>query len=444
MPDTDGKTRWPVLGLARALSDPWDRAFFLLLALAVFLLPFHQLTGVKNTIIFATLAFLLTRTWQERRHIPGLLRASPPLLWMTLYAVVAFTSALFADDPIESLRAFRSDLLKQLILGAGVLYFARRTGHGLFWLHLVLSSMAARSLYVAGEFLYHQQIILAGNPLYLEIHTVSHGYALDVSTLFPLLVGVTTLLWKELSTLLRTLYIATGLFASWALLHNVSTTPMVMIAASFILLVPLLPNPRTRRILGGLLLAIVILPLLYQPVRDRILTHHWNRLTSASTWTGERAFNNRRPIWAGYMELIREKPWLGHGVGFRQSAALFPRLAADNPVIADMIRLSPCSDKALLTGALCDRQPHNTYLGFLFQSGIPGLVTWLGFLFSLMWGLARRRDPPSRAMLLLWLLFIPGAVINGLWNAVIGKMLMVAAMAGVDHLTRKEARHDPT
>ncbi len=74
----------------------------------------------------------------------------------------------------------------------------------------------------------------------------------------------------------------------------------------------------------------------------------------------ETSMGRRLTFWQYSLTLIKESPWFGYGTGSFETE--FKRLADSNQYI--------------------NKNPHSEYLSLAVQLGIPGLILYLGFLFS--------------------------------------------------------------
>lgn len=150
----------------------------------------------------------------------------------------------------------------------------------------------------------------------------------------------------------------------------------------------------TRRLLPAAVLLALLLPL--SAAVPALRTQTWARLPYTAEHY-QQLTTYRLGAWAAALEMVRSRPWTGHGPGSYAEQSQTQRFAAE---IALKQRLAPAPPGTYFV------QAHQEYLQLAAESGLPVLLAVLAALCCLLAGLLRlaRRAAALEARVLLGVL----------------------------------------
>lgn len=192
---------------------------------------------------------------------------------------------------------------------------------------------------------------------------------------------------------LRWLWIASGAILVCALMITMTLTSIIAAAAALVALGVVLAFHAAARsrwiaILAGVLIVLLIAPLAYRPLRERIA-----RITQA-VGAGEfgDVVSGRLVPFAAAWEMFRENPLLGVGPGCFRFNYMPYRVQLDEKH-PRLLAVSP-------PGKANFGQVHNDHLQVLAETGLPGYLILLAGFFSVARISLRRRDGIAATMAL--------------------------------------------
>lgn len=280
------------------------------------------------------------------------LEKNPLTLWISIYFLIAVASALFSIEPWQSLKALKGDLLVfvltyLLIIGN----FKTFKDNKRILLCFVISS-SLLSLVSLGGFLYY-------GMTFFEIH---HLWISRVDLAFhlvfyiPIVLG-TFFLEKGLITRLLLTVVIPLQFLLVYLGDRRTALIAALLGAIF-----LLWGLRRYLIIAGFI-GVFVLSILFFPGRYASIFY-------LRTFTADK-ISGRYEIWMGTYELIKERPLLGHGYGWRKFQAVIEENYVHGKKEEDAEIKVFLRDKGARTNA------HNLLLQITFETGILGLAAFL-------------------------------------------------------------------
>lgn len=359
--------------------------------------PFNQFGALRQIAGLSLLVCLLItgwRVWRSQRFAaprPGIVIGTALVLTGWALAV-----SLLGPYPLDSVQALRKAFLVQTLMVAGGLSYVKSTvdlRRAVAW---ALGGFAVLSLLSAGEVLHSW--LDAG--LSLDIPR-GHGdwwggYGTTGACMLPLLAG--SLLQPRLKRWQR---LVGGILAAVTALLIVlywSRTPLVVMALGVFLVALLSRNWK----LLGTFVAIAACGAAFLITAPDTKLDRYRSLLSGQTYVTNSGLSLRLSVWEGVMDVIRERPFMGYGYGWKKLAWVIN----DGGYAARWKQEG--GDKAFYFLADGDKasygrvNPHNYFLQAVFEVGIVGLLLALAFWALLLKRVAsllgRARTPESRAL----------------------------------------------
>ena len=390
----------------------------LLLAIYVFSAATAAMTAVMNIAFWLA---VLTFLWQRLSKRESWAISGGPVQYAMLALVVIFLLSLAANPAwlSNNLHEFWKDHLRNLL----VFLLALSSIRNMQALRpLVLAAVAGftvRALLLLGLYWGDFQALLPYRK----------GFAMDATFLFTITAAL-FLFDKGLPRRIRLVLGGALLVQVVPLMLHGSRTPLLAIAAGLALAAVL--GRYWRLLIVGLLAVVIGLVSLAQARPDLIA--RYASPFSEKTYQQDGAFLERQGIWFVTASLIREHPLLGYGPGWRKLAPL----ARSEGYVE---KLAASTDSRLVLGRAYFQDkgygkanPHNLYLQVAFETGLLGLLVYLGFLAGMLWCAirlwrTRGQDNVSLSLLMIALLvcYLITGFANGLW-AGSAMLLLVAAV----------------
>ncbi len=265
-----------------------------------------------------------------------------------IYTAVILLKSILSIDPGYSTQIVRNELLLQLL----IFYLTITVMNNSRYINRLATAMLISMFFVAG-------IGLIG---YFQGSLVKHSRAVSyfgsfgraafyVSMIFPIALGKFFFTRKWLHAVIFGLLIATSI---GFMLVTLSRGAWISTLAALFLLTAL----KDRRMIIVLLIAIILVPwFLPTNVLDRVIS-----IFQVKHWESNHTLGDRLWLWRSALDMIRDRPWLGAGYGNRIFYRLYP----------DYI-YSHASGTIFYNA-------HNLYLQLIIETGIIGLLTFLGIV----------------------------------------------------------------
>ena len=193
---------------------------------------------------------------------------------------------------------------------------------------------------------------------------------------------------------------------------------------------------RFRLLAAGAASVLVIGLVILQAKPDALM--RYKTLLTPSTYTSNEytAWNNRLAIWSGTFDMIKERPVLGYGYGWKK----IDYAAKDMGFLEKWKEAKPETYGYFSKGNYGSSNPHNLFLQIVFEVGVIGLVAFLAFWLSLIVKAVRAGQPKLLKLALLAVLVSYGLVniANGLWSEAYGNLML--SFAAISVVLSREAR----
>ena len=343
--------------------------------------------------------------------------------WVLAYIVVAAASTLFSADPWESARQFRSSGLEHVAVYLIVTEQLRR-GAKIHWLLAVsLASSSLIALYGYWSF-WWLGLVSDGRPVSL----FSYHNDLSHYLLLPSLILVWYLI-RERAWALRPAWAAL-LVLHLGLLVLIQTRASVVafVTASGVMAIIL-----RRRLLTVLLVSLVGVALPLGLLGDGRMWQRYSSIFRLETYVTEQT-TMRGQAWNTTLGLIKDRPLLGYGYGWKG----FPT----------QVRALGLTDLGVPGGVI---HPHNIFLEVAFESGVLGLLTFLGLWLHVvvvaLRNIRQRADPfisdvNTLALGVFLAALLVGLTDIGIWYERFGTLtwLFIGLVAGTAAVASREER----
>jgi len=402
--------------------------FFLLVFL--FFQPFTRFAGVRNTAFVSLLLLFLLKLLNG--HIKLDLKDKSIQALVLLVAVILL-SALVSQYPIESFNAIRKNLFYQLIVFLVIINEYRGMNELRLLFYTLAISFAVLSMIII---LKNDTTVLLNWLKYPQTKdTFRKGYSLHATFYIPLIVGYLYAAkdnWKIKGALLLFLFIELSLVF---LNNHKGQLVAILVSVTAITLMA----RRYRTFFTGVILCLVIGITIYQIKPGAF--ERYTSLLSMETFSSIQGNGWNRPQWPGVVEVVRHKPILGYGYGWKKLAT----------VVQEGGFLEKWKNKKVFLyysfnncGYGC-ANPHNLALQLLFEIGLIGLLAFMLFWFTILKKAlsAFKKDHSESVDFLRYgtigilIAYILINITNGLWEETAGNLMMT--LAAVTIVIYKEA-----
>jgi O-antigen ligase len=391
-----------------------------LLAIYVFSLATTGMTAVMNIAFWLTVLIFFWQLLSKRE--PWAIVAGPiPYAMLALVGVFLLSLAANPAWLSNNLSEFWKDHLRNLLVF-------------LIALGSVRSMRALRPLLLAAVAGFTLRALLLLGLYWGDIQALlpfRKGFALD-ATFFFTITAALVLFDQGLSRRIRLLLGGALLIQAVPLVLHGSRTPLLAIAAGLALAAVL--GRYWRLLLAGVLAMVIGLTGMAQ-IRPELLVRYASTF-QGDTYQQDGSVLERQGIWFVTASLIRERPLLGYGPGWRKLAPL-----ARSDGYVEKLAASTDSRMVLAHAYFQDKgygkaNPHNLYLQVAFETGLLGLMVYLSFLACTLWCAMRlwrtsvqNNTSLSLAMIALLVCYVITGFANGLWAGSAMLLLMAAVAA---------------
>ncbi|MBI5587438.1 MAG: O-antigen ligase family protein [Deltaproteobacteria bacterium] len=406
------------------------RLMTVFLAVFLFLQPFQKFAGVRSTaFVLLCLAFVVKLVRGGNKT--GL--KDPSVIGLILIIAVSLLSSALSPYPQESFDALRKNLLYQAVVFF-VIVNCYRGYVGLKPLfYALMGGFAALSVYVV--FKYDPEVFLnwlshsdRGDAPFLK------GYSLYATFYIPLAVAylyASNEGWKLKSALV--FFIFLELTLSVLNNHRGQLVAIVLSGAAITVFAK-----RYYLLLAGLMVC-VALSLALLRVNPQSFDRYKTLLSPHTYVTNEHTgLNDRLAIWEGAFDMIKDRPVLGWGYGWKKLSTV-----ANEKGYIDRWDKSGPTYRYYTQKGYGSANPHNLAIQILFETGVLGLLAFLFFWGTVVVKAASAGVSASAGTRLLkygasgvLLSYLLINYANGLWEESFG-ILMVAFAASMVVLYRE-------
>ncbi|MBI5236460.1 MAG: O-antigen ligase family protein [Deltaproteobacteria bacterium] len=330
----------------------------------LFFQPFERFTSVREIafglmFLFFVVGLLSGRTkvssrdWTVRAFI--------------ILAFVALLSALLSHYQLESFNAIRKNLLYQ-----AVVFFVIIGEHKTFdALRHIFYAMFAGFAVLSVVILLNYDMSELFNWLSLKEAPFLGGYSLNAVFFIPLAVAY-LFASKDSLTVKCALAFFILIELVLSILNNHRSQVVAILAASMLITIM---AKRYRYLAAGLIVCVIAGAGIFYAKpgsfdRYRTLLNPANYVSNDSV-----GWNDRASIWSGVVDMIKERPIIGHGYGWKKIALV----AKDNGYLDDKWDKSGRTHLYFSQAGYGAANPHNLPLQILFEVGLAGLVAFVFF-----------------------------------------------------------------
>lgn len=345
-----------------------------LLLIYIFFQPFNHFAGIRNTAFFFMLPLFLIKLGRKgiRHNCKGFNSkinwkdSTMTALFILLMAILA--SIFFSNYIIDSLNAFRKNFFYQLVVFFVILTEFRDIEKLRALLGAVVLSFVTLTI-----------IIFIKNPpsnllnileAKADRETFLSGYALNAAFYIPFTFGY---LFSIKDRVIIRGFFWIMLLAEFALvwLYYSSRTTLISILIATVIIIAMSKRYKMLVIIVVLFLAVGGVTYFKKPE----LIDRYKTLLSFQTYTGNVGLSGRGYIWKGTIDIIKDRPIIGHGYGWKKLALV----ARDGGYLERWkYTWAETYDYFSRTG-YGSTNPHNMILQILFEVGIIGLAAFVLF-----------------------------------------------------------------
>lgn len=338
-----------------------NRAVVALIAVFVFVIPFHFNTATQEISFYTALGLAVFLIVFRKKAFS---LKTPLSLPLALFVAWAFVGLFFALNRSNSIHDFYGHLVKYIVLFYLIVTFFDTRER---FLLLVRTFICSTAVFAAGLMIYFY--LIQGNPLSARLLDVKIPVnILSVVLVFPVVLAANESFREKRPGVQALLLLSISVIATAVFLTGSRYSVTVMLLS----LVALTVNHRKRAVF---LILIVAAAIAFFPVKSRLLTGD----LADSVRKDPRLFLSRP-----FIEMIKDHPVTGIGFGMDTYAnqRLVKRYNA---------KLDPDSrlDERWLSSFY---YPHNIYVDVAARTGIVGLLIFLYLAFSYFragWAVAR-------------------------------------------------------
>lgn len=336
-----------------------------LLLIYIFFQPFNHFAGIKNTaFILMSLLFLIKIT---RKGI-NIHWKDSTIIALFILGLIILISIFLSNYVIDSLNAFRKNFLYQTVAFFVIVTEFHEIEKLKALLHTVIVSFITVTL-----------IIFIKNPPanllnILEVkaqkETFLRGYALNAAFYVPFTIGYLFSTKDRLSIKAFYWLMLLAEFVLVWLYYSSRTTLAAVLAAGVIMIVM---SKRYKMLLAMLIVFLGVGIITYFK-KPELLERHKTLLYPATYMTNE-GLSGRLGIWKGTIDMIKDRPVLGYGYGWKKIAIV----AREEGYLERWKEKWPDTYDFFEKGGYGRASPHNLILQILFEVGILGLLAFMLF-----------------------------------------------------------------
>ena len=402
-----------------ATRNALSRGIEYCLLIYIFTQPFIRHTAAIQAVSLTTaLALWLIKIFYFREYE---FNRNGVSIFLVIYTFVVILSILFGVESLTSIKAFKSDIAKQLILFCIVINEIKTIRKMKRILYAMVSSISL--LMLQGLFEY-SLVAQHYDGFYQYAHKslyVSTFKNFIISSIFYFPMTI-LLIYLEKKLVFRT---AIGISILFQIVFiGLSGCRTAVIVAGFVGVLFLLMLKKYRAMVGFALGFVALLCFIHASNPHMNHKREYIEVFSLSTYLEFELQNDglggRMPTWKAAYEMWKQKPILGYGYGWKKFAKVWEEKGY----------------VALLTN------PHNLFLSLLFESGVLGLISFILFIVVVFMSLYNnyiRAVSDDHKLLLLGILILLGSTIISsfavsTWAGSHGKLMMVMIGLGLCEL----------
>lgn len=387
------------------------------------LAPIPHVTALGNLATYGLLGCVPVLAYRRRQDLAW---REPLVMLVGLLALYFLATSALGPYPLDSLNAWRKDLMPALLVFAALWLTVRSHQQVRAVLLAVAAGAAIRLALIAVEIWVLQRPVYGDRPGYVDPYTRElvpsafyGGFALIAAIYSPLVASI--LARRDLTALHKAWLSLTALGTAVLVINYGSRTPVVTLAAGYLILIVTRVN--RRQVLP--LAALAVLLGAYVGWQKPEIVERYASIFSLQTY-GKGApdqaltMRDRLTIWSSIIEIADQRPLVGYGYGWKKLSLVVHEKGFLERWLAER-------DNDILRTNYFDHgygavNPHNLGVQLYFEGGWMALGLF-GVLLALLarksWHLYRRPEWQFRSLGILAVCFLAAwlaaNVGNSLW-----------------------------
>lgn len=337
------------------------------LYILIFLQPFNHFNTLREISFYCLLCFFVLKIFKEKRHIKIDFKDST-IMALGVLVIWSFIVSILGHYPIDSLNSLRKNFLIELLIFF-VIISEFKTLQELRTLFLTI---------IISFFLVTMLSILEKNPSeffnFLQLNKTHKmfykGYANHAVFYLPF-ITVYILSFKEFGWKKYLTICTLSLGILLVFFYN-SRTALIAISTALFMIFLLLK--RHKILIVGIIIFILFILILISSNSDYLVKY--KTLVNPKTYVTNQGLSNRLGVWKGAIDIIKERPLIGYGYGWKKMAWVIK----DSNIVEywQKNRLDSYNYYVIEAHLSYGRvNPHNLILQIMFEIGIIGLIIFL-------------------------------------------------------------------
>jgi len=340
----------------------------------IFLQPFNYFNTLREISFYCMLFFFSLKLVKEKENIKIDFKDST-IIAIGILAVWSFIVSILGPYPIESINSLRKNLLIELVIFF-VIITEFKTLQELKPLFLTV---------ITSFFLVSILSIFERNPLeFFNFHLLNKthkmfygGYANHATFYLPFIVCY-ILAFKKLKWD-KYLAISTLILGILLVFFYNSRTTLIAIPTSIFIIFLLLK--KYKILIFSFLIFIICIFMLISSKSDYF--SKYKTLINPKTYITNQGLSNRLGVWKGALDIIKERPLIGYGYGWKKMAWVINDLNLTE--YWKKYRIDSYNYYVIESHLSYGRvNPHNLVIQIIFEVGIIGLIIFLWMWISVI------------------------------------------------------------
>jgi len=412
----------------------------------IFLQPVNRFNSSREIAFGGLLVFFVLKLFKG--GLKDIRLSDGTIVALFLLTAWSLMVSLLGPYPVDSLSAMKNNLLAQILIFFAIIteFKTLRELNGLFW--IVISSFLLVTLISVFEVvnLTNYDQLLKSHDMFTHKMFIG-GYANHATFYLPFILAWLIAFdeprvrrWVGLGTLI------TGIVVVFVYSHR---TALIALPSAFFIILLL---TRKYKILLAACLFVIIAAAAIGLSKSDVLSRY-KSLGNPKTYITNRGVSGRFAVWEGALQIIKERPILGYGYGWKKIAWVAQDLNLADSWKKDFPHIYAyyVGEAHLGYGRV---NPHSLALQILFEIGVVGLLIFLWFWATIIHKIIKvgfsKEHSDSRSYMLCSVGVLASYLIinipNGFWEDSYGRVIFffiasifVAFRQHVNGLTPQES-----
>ena len=399
-----------------------------LLYVLIFFQPFNHFNSFREISFYGLLVFLVIRLIKDGTKVIHL--NDRTVIAIFLLAGWSLLVSVSGPFPWESLNAVRKNLFKEVIIFLVIImeFKSFRDIKPLFWV-VVASFTAVTIASIIENIAKDWELFSTLTPAVSWRATSTYFFAnyADNGTFYlpfiaAWLVSVKEMSWKK--------WIGAGTLMVGCVLIYIYNARTHLLTVFFVVFIIMLLAKKYKLVAVFVITAVLSISIVATSKYEG--SSRYKTLLSTDTYTTDKGLTNRLGLWLVVVEIIKERPLIGYGYGWKKLASIIQEKDSDEfwGEYPPSARNYYVDDAQLMYGRV---NPHNLPLQIIFEIGLIGfsIFLWLwGTVFWKIFKCARTgNDPQARKFIIssigVIIAFVMVNITNSLWQECYGNMIFL-------------------